>query len=100
MGGIFILHGICASVALVIALVRFFLVKKKDTQEMVERLGLEETMERLGLANDGDADSETGDTVGAGGPDRTSLHIAGPNEFWEKQKQKQKRRGCNRDLEA
>ena len=86
MAGIFILHGMCASLALLIALVRFFLVKKNDPQEMLERLGL--TKED---GEGGEETNETGETTVNGGPPIVpSLSISGPNEFWDHERNKQK----------
>ena len=86
MAGIFILHGICASLALVFALVRFFLVKKKEPQEMLERLGLAKEDDGENC-DDVEGGGESTDITGHPSTVR-SLEISGPNEFWEQEEKK------------
>lgn len=81
MAGIFILHGIFAAIALTLALIRFFLVRKKNPEEMLERLGLAKD----DSDNDGEDDPTDTRNQSSISP---SVEIAGPNEFWDRQRRR------------
>ena len=84
MSGIFILHGMFAAIALTIALIRFFLVKKKSRRDMLQQLGLSDK----GSSRDVNAcqtshqsqkdTSTTSDMQYSVPPPR----IFAPNEYW------------------
>ena len=86
MAGIFILHGILASIALFIALVHFFLVRKEDPKAMLQKLGLKDDV--------GEDDTESRELPRHQQPEspasvaetqvkKVPRNIPAPNDYWD-----------------
>lgn len=101
MAGIFILHAGLSALAMIVSLVRFFIVKRKNPEEMLAKLGVSEEglKESFGLAQQQD---EVSTTLGSGGSSENQKNgqnaraspsvppagfppepISGPNQYWD-----------------